>query len=138
MSFFKIDELCLVGKCVDHSFRIYMGCYLQCCITKKLRPVNQNSSKVHFLHIQRAREGLKPQQHKTSMKYLITAILVSSAIRLLRNPTPAYQFETKMFFRTQFFRTQMFFSRWPIRCNLVIFRCILAILSSPPPLGVFL
>ena len=51
ISFFKIDELGLAGKCVDHSFRIYMGCSLQFCITKKLRPVNKNSSKVHFLHI---------------------------------------------------------------------------------------
>ena len=51
ISFFKIDELGLVGKCVKHSFRIYMGCYLQFCITKKLRPVNQNLSKVHFFHI---------------------------------------------------------------------------------------
>ena len=25
ISFFKIDELGLVGKCVDHSLRIYMG-----------------------------------------------------------------------------------------------------------------
>ena len=52
--FFKIDELGLVGKCVDHSFRIYMGCYLQFCITKTLQPVNEHSSKVHFFHILRA------------------------------------------------------------------------------------
>ena len=51
IAFFKIDELCLVGKCVKHSFRIYMGCYLQFCITKKLRPVNKNLSKLHFFHI---------------------------------------------------------------------------------------
>ena len=51
ISFFKIDELGLVGKCVKHSFRIYMGCYLQFCITKKVRPVNKNLSKVHFFHI---------------------------------------------------------------------------------------
>ena len=51
ISFFKIDELGLVGKCVKRSFRIYMGCYLQFCITKKLRPVNKNLSKEHFFHI---------------------------------------------------------------------------------------
>ena len=51
ISFFKLDELGLVGNCVDHSFRIYMGCCLQFGITKKLRPVNKNSSKVHFFHI---------------------------------------------------------------------------------------
>ena len=51
ISFFKIDELGLVGKCVKHSFRIYIGCYLQFCITKKLRPVNKNLSKVHFFLI---------------------------------------------------------------------------------------
>ena len=51
ISFFKIDELGLVGKCVKHSFRIYMRCYLQFCIKKKLRPVNKNLSKVHFFHI---------------------------------------------------------------------------------------
>ena len=28
-----------------------IGCYLQFCITKKLRPVNNNLSKVHFFHI---------------------------------------------------------------------------------------
>ena len=47
----KIDELGLVGKCVEQSFRIYMGCCLQFCITKKLWPVNKNSSKVHLFHI---------------------------------------------------------------------------------------
>ena len=51
ISFFKIDELGLVGTWVKHSFRIYMGCYLQFWITKKLRPVNKNLSKVHFFHI---------------------------------------------------------------------------------------
>ena len=51
ISFFKIDELVLVGKCVKHSFRIYMGCFLQFCITKKLQQVNKNLSKVHFFHI---------------------------------------------------------------------------------------
>ena len=51
ISFFKIDELGLIGKCVKHSFIIYMGCYLQFCITKKLRPGNKNLSKVHFFHI---------------------------------------------------------------------------------------
>ena len=51
ISFFKNDELDLVGKCVKHSFRIYMDCYLQFCITKKLWPVNKNLSKVHFLNI---------------------------------------------------------------------------------------
>ena len=35
ISFFKINKLGLVGKCVKHFFRIYMGCYLQFCITKK-------------------------------------------------------------------------------------------------------
>ena len=60
ISFFKIDELGLVGKCVKHSFRIYIGCYLQFCITKKLRPVNKNLSKVHFFHILSAHvKGLK-------------------------------------------------------------------------------
>ena len=34
ISFFKIDQIGLVGKCAEHSFRIYMGCYLQLCITK--------------------------------------------------------------------------------------------------------
>ena len=60
ISFFKIDELGLVGKCVKHAFRIYMGCYLQFCITKKLRSVNKNLSKVHFFHILSAHaKGLK-------------------------------------------------------------------------------
>ena len=50
ISFFKIDKFGLVGKCVDHSFRIFMGCYLQFCIMKKLRPENKNLSKVDFFH----------------------------------------------------------------------------------------
>ena len=49
--FFKTDKLGLVGKCTDHSFRIYTGCYFQFCITKKLRRVNKNLSKVNFFHI---------------------------------------------------------------------------------------
>ena len=51
ISFVKIAELGFVGKCVKHSFRIYMGCCMQICTTKKLRPVNKNLSKVHFFHI---------------------------------------------------------------------------------------
>ena len=58
ISFFKIDELGLVGKCVKHAFRIYMGCYLQFCITKKLRPVNKNLSKCTFsTYLARTRKG---------------------------------------------------------------------------------
>ena len=60
ISFFKIDESGLVGKCVKHSFRVFMGCHLQFCITKKLRLVNKNLSKVHFFHILSAHaKGLK-------------------------------------------------------------------------------
>ena len=51
ISFFKIDELGLFETCVKHSFRIYVGCSLHFCITKTLRPVNKNLSKVHFFHI---------------------------------------------------------------------------------------
>ena len=56
ISLFNIDhdELGLVGKCGDHSFRLLLGCYFQFCNTKKLRPVNKNSLKVHFFHILRA------------------------------------------------------------------------------------
>ena len=60
ISFFKFNELGHVGKCVKHSFRIYMGCYLQFCITKKLWPINKNLSKLHFFHILSAHaKGLK-------------------------------------------------------------------------------
>ena len=59
ISFFQIDELYLVGKGGNHSFRIYMGCCLQCCITKKLRPVNKKLIKsALFTHSAHAK-GLK-------------------------------------------------------------------------------
>ena len=41
----------LESVCETLIQNIYMGCYLQFCITKKLRPVNKNLSKVHFFHI---------------------------------------------------------------------------------------
>ena len=66
----KIDELGLVEKCVEHSFSLYMGCYLQFCITKKLRPVNKNSSKVHFFHILSAHaKGLITPTHTLASNY---------------------------------------------------------------------
>ena len=58
ISFSKIDKLGLVGKCMDHSFRIYVGCNMQFCIIKKLRPVNRNSSKCTFsTYLERMRKG---------------------------------------------------------------------------------
>ena len=68
ISFFQTDELGLVGKCGKHFFRIYMGCYLQFCITKKLRPVNKNLSKVHFFHILSAHaKGLKKARLRNNL-----------------------------------------------------------------------
>ena len=87
-SFFKIDELGFVGKCVKHSIRIYMGCYLQFCITKKLRPVNKNLSKVHFFHILSAHaKGLK-NQHQNLQKKIHPAIPNKSGVIFHIFPRP--------------------------------------------------
>ena len=72
ISFSKIDQLGLVGKCADHSFRKYMGCYLQFIITHFLlflffylllcitKVTAANSWIGHFFHIPTAHaKGLK-------------------------------------------------------------------------------
>ena len=90
ISFFKIDELGLVGKCVKHAFRIYMGCYLQFCITKKLRSVNKNLSKVHFFHILSAHaKGLKPYLYTRRMRSSRKACRFFQALwAIRRRPIP--------------------------------------------------
>ena len=52
ISSFKI-ELGLVGKCVNHSFRIYMGCYLQFCITKSYGQKTKTRQSALFPHTYR-------------------------------------------------------------------------------------